>query len=265
MTGLQNVIRDLTTDGEQVDALVSDLDDAGWDRPTPAPGWTVRHQIAHLAFIFKIAGLAASEPQKFGELAKATKAVGFDAAVNAALNDYLGDPNEVLLSRWRAERDAGIKALAAVPADQFVPWLVNPLPPAILASAGMMEVFGHGQDIADALGVKPSRTDSLGHLVGFAARVRDFGYEARGLTPPEQEFRFEITSPSGKLWAFGPEDSPQRISGGAEDFCLLVTRRRHRDDLDLRAEGELADHWLDIAQAYRGPAGEGRKPGQFKG
>lgn len=264
MADLHDVIRDLTSEGEQVDALVSDLDDAAWALPTPAAGWSVRHQIAHLSFIFKIAGLAAAEPRKFGELVKASMTRGFDAAVNAALDDYLGDPAEVLLTRWRAERDAGIKALAAVPPNQVVPWLVNPLPPAILACAGMMELFAHGQDIADALGVRPERTDSLGHLVGFAVRVRDFGYEARGLTPPEQEFRFEITSPSGKQWTFGPEDSRQRIIGGAEDFCLLVTRRRHRDDLDVRAEGALADHWLDIAQAYRGPAGEGRKPGQFK-
>ncbi|MEV6909828.1 TIGR03084 family metal-binding protein [Amycolatopsis sp. NPDC051071] len=263
MTDFRNVIKDLTTEGEQVDALVADLDGAGWALPTPATGWSVKHQIAHLSFIFKIAGLAAAEPQKFVELAKTSMARGFDAAVNAALDDYLGDPDEVVLARWRAERDAGIKALAAVPADQVVPWLVNPLPPAILACAGMMELFAHGQDVADALGVRPRRTDRLAYLVGFGVRVRDFGYEARGLTPPEQEFRFEITSPSGQLWAFGPEDSRQRITGSAEDFCLLITRRRHRDDLDVRAEGALADHWLDIAQAYRGPAGEGRRPGQF--
>jgi uncharacterized protein (TIGR03084 family) len=77
------------------------------------------------------------------------------------------------------------------------------------------------------------------------------------------EFRFELTAPSGAQWPFGPEDATQRISGSAEDFCLLVTRRRHRDDLALTAIGQDAEHWLDIAQAYRGPAGEGRKAGQF--
>jgi len=107
------------------------------------------------------------------------------------------------------------------------------------------------------------RTDRIRHLVGFAVRVRDFGYEARNLTPPSEEFRFELTAPSGALWTFGPADAEQRISGSAEDFCLLVTRRRHRYDLDVRAKGTLADQWLDIAQAYRGPAGQGRRPGQF--
>jgi hypothetical protein len=53
------------------------------------------------------------------------------------------------------------------------------------------------------------------------------------------------------------------ISGPAQDFCLLVTRRRHPDDLTLSATGPHASHWLSIAQAYRGPAGPGRKPGEF--
>jgi hypothetical protein len=47
------------------------------------------------------------------------------------------------------------------------------------------------------------------------------------------------------------------------DFALLVSRRRHRDDLALTAEGEEADRWLGIAQAYRGPRGADRRAGQF--
>jgi enediyne biosynthesis protein E11 len=183
--------------------------------------------------------------------------------VNAALSVYLSDPPERLLASWREERTTAEQALAAVPADQFVPWLVRPLPPAVLACAGMMELFGHGQDIADTLGISRTRTDHLGYLVGFAVRVWDFGYQARGLEVPDVAFRFEITAPSGNVWAFGPEDAAQRICGPAEDFCLLVTRRRHRHDLDLTATGAVADEWLNIAQAYRGPAGPGRSPGQF--
>jgi hypothetical protein len=39
-----------------------------------------------------------------------------------------------------------------------------------------------------------------------------------------------------------------------------VTQRRHRDDLDLVAVGPDADRWLDVAQAFAGPPGEGREP-----
>jgi uncharacterized protein (TIGR03084 family) len=257
-----DVISDLTAEGDAVDRLVAGLDESQWTLPTPAPGWTITHQIAHLAATFKLAGLAAADPAAFSALASRLSP-DFDANVAAAMSEFLNDPPEVLLSRWRAEKTAAFKALAAVPANEVVPWLVRPLPPAVLASAGMMELFGHGQDIADALGVRREHTDRIKHLVGFAVRVWDFGYLARGLTAPDVDFRFELTAPSGDHWAFGPEDSPERITGSAEALCLLVTRRRHHADLDIAASGDEATRWLDIAQAYRGPAGPGRTPGQF--
>ena len=43
------------------------------------------------------------------------------------------------------------------------------------------------------------------------------------------------------------------MRGSAYDFCLRVTQRRHRDDLDLVATGPDADQWLDIAQAFADP------------
>jgi len=67
-------------------------------------------------------------------------------------------------------------------------------------------------------------------------------------------------SPSEEVWSWGPEDADQTVTGSAYDFCLLVTRRRHRADTDLVAFGADADRWLDIAQAFAGPPGEGRSP-----
>jgi uncharacterized protein (TIGR03084 family) len=262
VTELPSVVTALMADGEEVDRMVANLDPPQWNTETPAAGWTIAHQIAHLAATFRLAKIAAADQALFAAVAK-TLSNDFNANVDRALAEFLAEPHDVLLARWREERTGAEKAIAAIPPDQVVPWLVRPIPAAVLAAAGMMELFGHGQDIADALGIQRERTDRLGHLVGFAVRTWDFGYQARGLTPPEVEFRFELTAPSGQRWEFGPADGEQRITGPAADFCLLVTRRRHRADLALRAEGAHADHWLDIAQAYRGPAGEGRQPGQF--
>ncbi|MEU8194181.1 TIGR03084 family metal-binding protein [Microbispora amethystogenes] len=261
MTDSPDVFRDLAAESDELDKLVADLEPAQWALPTPAPGWTVAHQIAHLAFIFNLAGTAASDAEAFTTMTSAASR-DFNGAVNAAVERYLAEPPE-LLARWRAERTSAIGALAAVPPDRTVPWLVRPLPPSVLACAGLMEVVAHGQDVYDALGVRREWTDRIRHLVGFAVMVWDFGYQSRGLTPPDVLFRYELTAPSGEVWAFGPPDAEQRISGPAADFCLLVTRRRHPDDLALTAVGADAERWLGIAQAYRGPAGEGRTPGQF--
>ncbi|MFD8084549.1 TIGR03084 family metal-binding protein [Kitasatospora sp. NPDC059722] len=262
MADPQDVIAALGAEGGEIDRLVADLDEEQWGLPTPAPGWTIAHQVAHLAATFKMAGTAAAAPDAFRAI---VSRIGgdFDGAVQTALLPYLAEPPERLYALWQAERAAAEKALAEVPTGELVPWLVRPIPAPVLAAAGMMELFGHGQDIADALGVDRPRTDRLRPLVEFAVRVWDFGYQARKLATPEKEFRFEITAPSGALWAYGPVDATDRVSGPAEDFCLLVTRRRHPDDLAVTATGADAQAWLEIAQAYRGPAGSGRTPGQF--
>jgi uncharacterized protein (TIGR03084 family) len=262
VTAFEDVISDLNAEGDAVDRLVDGLDEAGWALPTPAPGWTIAHQVAHLTATFRLAGLAAADPAAFGALASQLSS-DFDANVRGAMAPYLSDPVEVLFKRWQAERASATNAIAAVPPAQLVPWLVRPLPPAVLASAGMMELFGHGQDIHDALGIHREPTDRLRTLVTFAVRTWDFGYQARGLATPDTEFRFEITGPAGDVWTYGPEDATNRVTGPAMDFCLLVTRRRHPADLAVTGHGADAAAWVDIAQAYRGPSGAGRTAGQF--
>jgi uncharacterized protein (TIGR03084 family) len=130
----------------------------------------------------------------------------------------------------------------------------------VLAAVALMELFAHGQDVRDALGRPRALTDRIGHIAFLGTRTRDLAYRARGLPPPDEPFRFELTAPSGTLWEFGPPEAVERITGPAADFCLLVTRRRHRADLALTAAGAAADHWLDIAQTYVGPPGPGRAP-----
>ena len=262
MADIQEVLTDLNADCDEIDRLVAGLQESQWQLPTPAPGWTIAHQIAHLTATFQMATMAAAQPTEFRAFMERIS-TNFTANVAAAMAPYLALPPGELVGRWRAQRVSVTDALAAVPAGEVVPWLVRPLPPGILACAGIMENFAHGQDIADALGARLERTDRLRHLVGFAVAVWDFGYQARDMTPPDTQFRFVITAPSGAVWAFGPPDATQQIEGPAADFCLLVTRRRHRDDLAVTATGADAEQWLDLAQAYRGPAGEGRSPGQF--
>ena len=55
------------------------------------------------------------------------------------------------------------------------------------------------------------------------------------------------------------------VRGPALDFCLVVTQRRHPDDTELTADGVVATQWLSIAQAFAGPPGQGRQPGEFAG
>ena len=130
-----------------------------------------------------------------------------------------------------------------------------------MATARLMETWAHTTDVADALRVRREPTARLRHVAHLGVRTRNFAYGVRNLTPPAEEFRVGLTAPDGAVWTWGPQDAAQRVTGSALDFCLLVTQRIHRDDTDLVAVGEDAARWLDIAQAFAGLPGEGRKPG----
>jgi uncharacterized protein (TIGR03084 family) len=130
-------------------------------------------------------------------------------------------------------------------------------------TARFMETWAHTQDIADALGVTREPTDRLRHVAHIGVGARAFSYLAHGLPPSDDPVLVTLTAPSGAVWTWGPTDAVDRVTGSALDFCLLVTQRRHRDDLDLEVEGPAALQWMKIAQAFAGPPGAGRSPGQF--
>jgi uncharacterized protein (TIGR03084 family) len=122
-----------------------------------------------------------------------------------------------------------------------------------------METWAHGLDVYEALGIEPPVTDRIKPVAHLGVRTRNFAFSVHGLDAPAEEFRVELTAPSGEIWSWGPEDAAQRVTGTAYDFCRLVTQRIHREDTDLVATGDDAARWLTIAQAFAGPAGEGRE------
>jgi uncharacterized protein (TIGR03084 family) len=123
-----------------------------------------------------------------------------------------------------------------------------------------METWAHTQDIADALGVTREPTSRLRHVAHIGVGARAFSYAAHGQVIPDTPVRVELTAPDGAVWTWGPADAADQVTGNALDFCLLVTQRRHRDDLSLTIAGEAAQHWMAIAQAFAGPPGPGREP-----
>lgn len=257
-----HVLSDLRDEGEDLDERVSGLADSGWAMPTPAQGWTIAHQIAHLAATDRQALVAVTEPELF--TARRDGALASPDSLDAYVNESAGQGAELppteLLAQWRATRSALHAALAAQPPGARFPWFGPPMSTASMATGRLMETWAHGQDVVDTLGVRREPTARLRHVARIGVRTRDFAYAQRGLEPPTEEFRVELTSPDGELWAYGPEDAEQRVTGPALDLCLLATRRRHRADLALRAEGTDADQWLDIAQAFAGAPGTGREP-----
>ncbi len=259
------VLPDLAHEGDWLDGLLADLPDQEWRSATPAAGWDVATTIAHLAWTDECAILAARSSTPEGKRE-------WDELVTQALEDPEGfvDAEALelgrtaspagLLARWRTSRQELARTLTELPAETRMPWFGPPMSPTSMATARYMETWAHGLDVAHALGLTVERHDRVRHVVHIGVRTRDFAHVNAGEEPPGEEFRVELRAPSGETWTYGPEAAPQRVTGSAWDFAVLVTQRGHRDDLDVHADGAQADHWLDIAQAFAGPSGPGRGP-----
>lgn len=259
MSLLEGLLADLEAESDQLRAVVAGLSEEQWRTATPAEGWDVATSIAHLAWTDEAAVAAAQ--------AAAGDQEAWDALVLEAIADVNGVvdkaalaggavPPAELLPRWDAGRAALAESLRTV--EGKLPWFGPPMSAASMATARFMETWAHGLDVRDALGVTEGRTDRVKHVCHLAVRTRGFAYSVHSLAVPEAEVRVELTAPSGEMWTWGPADAAQSITGSAWDFARLATQRIHRDDTDLVATGPDADQWLDIVQAFAGPAGKGR-------
>jgi uncharacterized protein (TIGR03084 family) len=257
MSLLETVLTDLDAEGGRLEALVADLPEDGWRTPTPAAGWDVATQVAHLAWTDEAAHAAATDKAAWVALVLSAIQDPTGYVDRTALDGGAVPPAE-LLARWRASRAVLADALRAVPDGERLPWFGPPMSPTSTATARFMETWAHSLDVHQALGAEPEVTDRVRHVAHLGVRTRNFAFATNGLDAPTDEFRIELTAPSGDLWSWGPEDATQSVRGSAYDFCLLVTQRTHRDDTDLVARGRDATAWLSIAQCFAGPSGEGR-------
>ncbi len=262
---LEQVRTDLVAEQEALDAVVADLDPAAWATPTPSPGWTVADQVAHLTYFDGTAAQAAADPDAFAASLDAllgAMAEG-EAAVDAAtVGPYRAMAPAELLAAWRAGRAELAEAAAGLAEGDRVPWYGPSMGAASFLTARLMECWAHGQDVVDALGATRPATDRLRHVAQLGVITRWWSYANRGLEAPEVPVRVSLVAPgSGDTWTWGDASDPESIEGPAEDFCLVVTQRRHVDDTALVVAGEAARDWMLRAQAFAGPATDGPAAG----
>lgn len=253
---LDEVLADLTAESEELDRTVSDLSDLELSRSTPAPGWTIAHQIAHLAWTDAVAITAINDPDAFMALLARLSQDPLGIVDRSAADRVA--PREELLARWREDR-ADLATLLSLTHGR-IPWFGTTMTATSMATARLMETWAHGQDVADALGREHGFTPRLRHIAYLGHRTLGHGFAAHSRPVPTVPVLVELTTPDGALWTFGPADAENRLVGPVVDFCLLVTQRRHPADLALQPTGPVAEEWLTVAQAFAGPPGAKREP-----
>lgn len=246
-----SIVDDLAAEQKVLDDLVRNLDEERWSTPSPAAGWTVRDEIAHLAFFDSVAlaSLSGQGEARFAEL---------EAAMRSGDTDCIRSPGEgrsgrEVLAWWREARTAEVDAFRRIDPTDRVPWGPNRMAAASLCTARLMETWAHGLDCFMALGVKPVDGARLRHVCHITYRAIPNALLEAGLVLPAplDDLVVEVCSPTGELWRFGRKDAPNRIDGTASEFARVGVRRMKLGEATtLRASGPLAERALPILKAY---------------
>ena len=262
MAGMQSVLADLAGEQAALDSLVAELDQSGWATATPSEGWNVSDQISHLAYFDEKAAQTVTDPEGFVAMVAGLMASedpwGLEDQIMARGRAMSGSE---LLAWWRESRARLHAAMGGVDPDQRLPWYGPPMKAYSSAQARLMENWAHGQDVAEALGVQYPASDRIYHVAELGIKTFSWSFRNRGLGVPEQRVRVALRGSSGRTWVWN-DGGASCVTGPLQDFCLVVTQRRHVDDTRLVIEGDLAAQWMRIAQAYAGPPGPGRPPSE---
>jgi uncharacterized protein (TIGR03084 family) len=256
----QALLADLAAEQRDLDGIVSGLGLRQWATATPADGWAVRDQIFHLAHYDMMGVLAMRDVDRFvaERDAALSDPVAYEAEhiKRAAL---LSPP--VQLQDWRDARTQAQAELSVREPGDRITWFGPSMSAMSFATARLMEVWAHGQDIVDALAVPRAATDRIFHVAHLGFLTRSWSFAVRGLTPPEFDVVVDLIAPSGTPWTWGTLGATQSVRGKAVDFALVVSQRRALADTDLVIIGAEATRWMQLAQAFAGGPGKGREAG----
>src|SRR3984957_899078 len=204
---------------------------------TPAKGWTVGDTLGHLARTDQAAVVAINDPEHFRNRVRENQPLS---------------PGD-LPAVWPGVREELLGGLErAHAAKARLPWFSLPMGAMSFATARLMEYWAHGEDIAGALGLSRPPTGRLRHVCHIGVQTLGFSFVQHGLPAPAEPGRVELGAPGGGVWAWGPPEARNTVSGPAAHFALVVTQRRLAADSALDARGDVAAQWLPIAQCFAG-------------
>jgi uncharacterized protein (TIGR03084 family) len=260
---MTSVFETLWTDTANESAALFDvlrqLDPADWNTRTGCEPWTVGDQIRHLAWNDDATVRALTQPEEFRAL-RPTTPEGIQAMVDAVIVDHHAMNGVSLLAWFESARGSMLEAFRDAEPKARMPWYGPDMSVTSKLTARFMETWAHGWDVVDALRHLYEPTDRLRHVVFLGLQALPNAFTTHGRPVPNTPVRIDVVLPSGARFAVGPPEAENVVEGPGFDLAMVVTQRRHINDTSLRAAGAVAEEWLEIAQAFAGPAGAKRPP-----
>jgi uncharacterized protein (TIGR03084 family) len=241
------VFEDLVAEQDRLEVILSGLDEAQWQAPSAAAGWSVADVVLHLAQTEEtvVATVAGEETRSrwAGDVETLDEAMARRVRAERA-------PGAMVLGRWRAARRAAVPALRGADPRRSLEWADAALKPKTLATTRLAEHWAHGLDITESLAIPFPDTNRLWHIAWLAHSSLPYAFNLAGEEPGE--VFCELTAPDHATWRYGPAEADSRITGSASAFCRVATRRLPADASGLEATGPNGRVALQVMRTYAG-------------
>jgi uncharacterized protein (TIGR03084 family) len=255
MTVLQQIV-DLRAEADEFDRLLAGLRDDDWRRATLFKGWTIDDIVQHLHMGDRMGLASATDDTAFAALRadiQVKRATGL-SRLEETRQRLAGLTGAALRQQWRTTLLELCDALAVKPADARLKWAGPDMGVRMFATARQMEIWSHAQAIYDLIGMeRPLPSARLRNIAEIGVRTFGWTYRVRDLPVPPTVPRVHLEAPNGEIWEWNAECVTDSVSGDAVAFCRVVTQTRNVADTTLAVEGDVAKHWMSIAQCFAGP------------
>lgn len=263
---MQTTCDDLLDEYRALAQLCASLSAQDWHKRSDFYGWTPWDEVAHLCYFDQTALQSVTQPEAFSAGAKAlAKQLATGQEISAIARAHFADlDGPALLATWQGNYEALVAALAQQDPKARLNWYGPSMSAKSFATARLMETWAHGQDIWDVMRLARPASHRLRAIAHIGVSTFGWTFVNRQLPVPAVPPYVELQAPDGSLWTWGEPSETDWLRGSAQDFCLLVTQRRHRDDTQLQWQGEAAQSWTRMAQCFAGPPVDGPAPGVRK-
>jgi uncharacterized protein (TIGR03084 family) len=253
---MEQITADLAAQHAELRAILGHLTPAQWAAPSRCPGWSVADVVLHLAQSDEVALASArgttplDAPGSGWDLSPVHAGTAtMDDVVAAAVDAQRGAPPAQLLERWSRAADDLVATLAGADPQRPLPWVVGDLPARTLATTRLTECWVHTGDVAEAVGRRVPFSDRLWHIARLAWRTIPYAF-ARAGQEPAGSIAVVLDTPDGRTWEFKDGDALTTVTGDAETFCQVATRRIPGHASGLEAVGPDADAVLDLVRTF---------------
>ena len=99
MAGAAPIVDDLRAESDALDELVADLPAQRWTTATPAAGWTIAHQIAHLLWTDRVALIAVEVEGRCGRRSgsvRRRRSAPMERSLRSLWRKRTGEPRQLL-------------------------------------------------------------------------------------------------------------------------------------------------------------------------